>query len=110
VGRDAAPVVDRYGAVPVFLVFGVHAFIWGTTSVTIRQRVVPTNLQGRVGSVNMVGTYGGLVIGSGIGGVLAQHYGVTAPFWFAFVGSAVFVVVIWRQLRHIAHEDQPPSS
>ena len=60
-------------AVPVFLVFGAHAFIWGTTSVTIRQRVVPTNLQGRVGSVNMVGTYGGLVIGSGIGGVLAQH-------------------------------------
>jgi len=97
-------------AVLVFLVFGAHAFIWGTTSVTIRQRVVPTNLQGRVGSVNMVGTYGGLVIGSGIGGVLAQHFGVAAPFWFAFVGSAVFVIVIWRQLRHISHEDQRPSS
>jgi len=97
-------------AVPVFLVFGAHAFIWGTTSVTIRQRVVPTKLQGRVGSVNMVGTYGGLVIGSGIGGVLAQHYGITAPFWFAFIGSALFVVVIWRQLSHISHEDQRPSS
>jgi predicted MFS family arabinose efflux permease len=97
-------------AVPVFLIFGAHAFIWGTTSVTIRQRVVPTKLQGRVGSVNMVGTYGGLVIGSGIGGVLAQHYGITAPFWFAFIGSALFVVVIWRQLSHISHEDQRPSS
>ncbi len=50
--------------------------------------------------------FGGLVIGSAIGGVLAQHYGVTAPFWFAFVGSAVFVVLIWQQLRHIAHEDE----
>jgi hypothetical protein len=40
-----------------------------------------------------------------IGGVLAQHYGVTAPFWFAFAGSAVFVVLIWGQLRHIAHDD-----
>ena len=97
-------------AVPVFLIFGAHAFIWGTTSVTIRQRVVPTKLQGRVGSVNMVGTYGGLVIGSGIGGVLAQHYGITAPFWFAFIGSALFVVVIWRQLSHISQEDQRPSS
>ena len=97
-------------AVPVFLIFGAHAFIWGTTSVTIRQRVVPTKLQGRVGSVNMVGTYGGLVLGSGIGGVLAQHYGITAPFWFAFIGSALFVVVIWRQLSHISHEDQRPSS
>ena len=69
---------------PVFFVFGAHAFIWGTTSVTVRQRAVPMALQGRVGSVNLVGVYGGLVIGSAIGGVLAQHLGVTAPFWFAF--------------------------
>jgi MFS family permease len=93
-------------AMPVFFVFGAHAFIWGTTSVTVRQRAVPMALQGRVGSVNLVGVYGGLVIGSTIGGVLAQHYGVTAPFWFAFVGSAVFVVLIWHQLRHIAHADE----
>jgi len=92
-------------AMPVFFVFGVHAFVWGTTSITIRQRAVPRHLQGRVGSVNMVGTTGGLVIGSLLGGVLAQRYGVTAPFWFAFVGSAVFVVAIWRPLRHVAHGD-----
>ena len=78
--------------------FGAHAFVWGTTSVTIRQRAVPTELQGRVGSVNLVGVFGGLVVGAGIGGLLAQRYGVTAPFWFAFVGSAIFVVLIWRQL------------
>ena len=93
-------------AMPVFFVFGVHAFVWGTTSITIRQRTVPRHLQGRVGSVNMVGTTGGLVIGSLLGGVLAQRYGVTAPFWFAFVGSAVFVVAIWRPLRHVAHADE----
>ncbi|KQS60415.1 antibiotic transporter [Geodermatophilus sp. Leaf369] len=93
-------------AMPVFFVFGVHAFVWGTTSITIRQRAVPRHLQGRVGSVNMVGTTGGLVIGSLLGGVLAQRYGVTAPFWFAFVGSSVFVVAIWRPLRHVAHADE----
>jgi len=93
-------------AMPVFFVFGAHAFIWGTTSVTVRQRAVPLPLQGRVGSVNMVGTFGGLVIGSAIGGALAQHSGVTAPFWFAFAGSALFVVLIWRQLRHVAHADE----
>ncbi|GAA4748467.1 hypothetical protein GCM10023328_33520 [Modestobacter marinus] len=95
-------------ALPVFFVFGAHAFIWGTTSVAVRQRAVPAALQGRVGSVNVVGVYGGLVVGSGIGGVLAQHWGVTAPFWFAFAGSAVFVVLIWRSLRHIAHADEQP--
>lgn len=92
-------------AMGIFFVFGAHAFIWGTTSLTIRQRAVPNELQGRVGSVNLVGVFGGLVIGSGLGGVIAQHGGVTAPFWFAFVGSAVFVVLIWRQLTHIAHTD-----
>ena len=48
-------------------------------------------LQGRVGSVNLIGVFGGLVVGAGIGGLLAQRCGVTAPFWFAFVGSAIFV-------------------
>jgi MFS family permease len=95
-------------AMPIFFVFGAHAFVWGTTSITVRQRAVPTGLQGRVGSVNTVGVFGGLVVGSGIGGLLAQHLGVTAPFWFAFAGSAVFVVLIWRQLRHIAHDEPQP--
>jgi MFS family permease len=96
-------------ALPVFFVFGAHAFVWGTTSITVRQRAVPQPLQGRVGSVNLVGVYGGLVVGSAIGGLLAQHVGVTAPFWFAFAGSAVFVVLIWRSLRHIAHADEQPA-
>jgi predicted MFS family arabinose efflux permease len=95
-------------ALAIMFVFGAHAFVWGTTSITVRQRAVPQALQGRVGSVNMVGVFGGLVIGSGIGGVLAQHGGVTAPFWFAFAGSAVFVVLIWSSLRHVAHADEQP--
>ncbi|WP_369140485.1 MFS transporter [Modestobacter versicolor] len=96
-------------ALPVFFVFGAHAFVWGTTSITVRQRAVPQPLQGRVGSVNLVGVFGGLVVGSAIGGLLAQHGGVTAPFWFAFAGSAVFVVLIWRPLRHVAHADEQPA-
>jgi MFS family permease len=93
-------------AMGIFFVFGAHAFIWGTTSITVRQRAVPTELQGRVGSVNMLGVYGGLVLGAAIGGLVARQWGVTAPFWFAFVGSAIFVVAIWRQLAHIAHADE----
>ncbi len=37
---------------------------------------------------------------------LGTGRGVTAPFWFAFAGSAVFVVLIWPQLAHIRHADQ----
>ena len=43
--------------------------------------------------------------GSAIGGILASHFGVTAPFWFAFVGSAIFLVLLWRELTRIAHAD-----
>jgi predicted MFS family arabinose efflux permease len=90
----------------IFFVFGAHAFIWGTTSLTVRQRAVPTRLQGRVSSLNTISVYGGLVVGSAVGGLLATNYGVTAPFWFAFGGSAVFLVLLWGQLTHIAHSDE----
>ena len=93
-------------AMVVFFVFGAHAFVWGTTSVTVRQRAVPLHLQGRVSSVNTLGTYGGIVVGAALGGLLARSWGVTAPFWFAFAGSAVFVVLVWRSLSHIVHADE----
>lgn len=94
----------------VFAVFGAHAFVWGTTSVTVRQRAVPHALQGRVNSVNTVSTFGGLVIGSTVGGLLADHVDVVAPFWFAFAGSAVLVVLLWRSMTHVAHADTAPPA
>lgn len=97
-------------AMAIFVVFGAHAFVWGTTSATIRQRVVPINLQGRVNGVNSVGVFGGLVLGSTLGGFLAERYTVAAPFWFAGIGSAVFVVLIWRQLRYLDHDDDPAEA
>jgi MFS family permease len=96
-------------AAVIFFVFGAHAFVWGATSTTVRQRAVPTGLQGRVGSVYMIAVYGGLVVGSAVGGVLASRFGLTAPFWFGFAGSAVFLVLLWRELPRIAHGDEPKS-
>ncbi|MGI5130735.1 MFS transporter [Pseudonocardia sp. CA-107938] len=92
-------------AYAIFLVFGAHESVWATTAATIRQLAVPDALRGRVGSVNMIGVYGGLVIGSTVGGFIAQGFGVVAVLWYAFFGSAVFVVAIWRQLRHVAHAE-----
>ena len=89
----------------VFTVFGVHTAIWATTSTSVRQRAVPTEFQGRVGSVYMIGVQLGMLVGTLIGGLIAQRWGVTAPFWFAFVGSALILATIWRALRHIAHTD-----
>ena len=92
-------------ALLIMFVFGAHAFVWNTTSHSVRQRVVPTQLQGRVSSVYLIGVHGGIVVGSVVGGAIAGLWGVVAPFWFAFVGSSVLVLLIWRQLTYIAHAD-----
>ena len=93
-------------ALGVMFLFGAHAFIWGTTATTIRQRAVPNELMGRVGGVYRVAILGGLVIGTPIGGLLASNFGITAPFWFGFIGSAILVVLLWGQFGYIAHSER----
>lgn len=86
--------------------FGAHEFVWSTTATTVRQRAVPDELQGRVGSVSTLATMGGLVIGAPIGGFIAGRWGLAGPFWFAFAGSVVILVLIWGTLEKIAHADE----
>jgi predicted MFS family arabinose efflux permease len=90
-------------ALATMVVFGAHAFVWNTTSTVVRQRAVPDALLGRVTGIYNVGVIGGIVVGTPIGGLLGRAFGITAPFWFAFAGSALLVVALWRELRHIAH-------
>lgn len=99
----------------VMCLFGVHAVVWGTTSSTVRQRVVPHSLLGRVTSVYTMGAVGGLTLGTAIGGAIAQTWGVVAPFWFAGAGSAAMTALLWRRIAliarsadaDVAEEDQP---
>ncbi|HLQ49069.1 MAG TPA: MFS transporter [Candidatus Dormibacteraeota bacterium] len=90
-------------ALATLVIFGAHASVWGTTSTVVRQRAVPDELLGRVGGVYRVAIMGGLAIGAPIGGLLAQAFGITAPFWFAFAGSALLVAALWRQFDNIVH-------
>ncbi len=96
-------------ALGVMVVFGIHAFVWGTTSNVVRQRAVPNELMGRVGGVYRVAIVGGLVIGTPLGGLIASRFGITAPFWFAFFGSAILVTLLWRQFAYIAHTEALPT-
>lgn len=97
-------------ALLVMVVFGAHAFVWGTTSATVRQRAVPDHLLGRVTSVYMIGVIGGLVVGAPLGGLMARWWGITGPFWFGFVGSAVLVMLLWREFGHIVHSSEDPPT
>ncbi|HET9075009.1 MAG TPA: MFS transporter, partial [Solirubrobacteraceae bacterium] len=92
-------------AVGILFVFGAYAFVWMTVSTTVRQRAVPAALQGRVAGTYLIGVFGGMVLGQFLGGVIAQRFGIAAPFWFAFVGSGLTLAAMWRQLGAIAHAE-----
>jgi MFS family permease len=92
-------------AYPLMFFFGAYAFVWGTLSQAVRQRAVPSELQGRIGSVYMICVMGGMLVGSVLGGAIASAWGLTAPWWFAFVGSGITLALVWRSLAHIAHAD-----
>jgi transmembrane secretion effector len=92
-------------AMTMLFIWGSQIFIWGTTSGAVRMRAVPIELQGRVGSLYLIGVYGGILAGQALGGVIARIWGITGPFWFAFAGSALILALIWRELGHIAHAD-----
>ncbi|HYZ27562.1 MAG TPA: MFS transporter [Thermoleophilaceae bacterium] len=97
-------------AMAIMFIFGAHAFIWGTTSRTVRMRAVPMELQGRVGGMYSLAVFGGIFLGQVAGGVVARVWGVTGPFWFAFAGSALILSVMWRELGHIAHADEEAAA
>lgn len=85
----------------ILFLFGVHATVWGTTSTTVRQRAVPDALLGRVTSVYLLGSLGGISVGTLLGGWVGQQWGVVAVFWAAFVGCCLSLPFLWRPMRHI---------
>lgn len=94
-------------ALVIMFFFGLYAFVWGSLGSALRQRAVPDHLQGRIGSVYVLGIYIGLIVGQGLGGLIATHWGLAAPFWFAAVGSALTLAALWRQLDHVVHVATP---
>lgn len=94
-------------AFAIGFVAGLQAAVWGTLARAVRQRAVPDALMGRVGSVYVVGVQTGLVIGGLVGGAIGSFFGLAAVFWYACIGSAVFLAVIWTSLPRIAHAGVP---
>ncbi|WP_300680134.1 MFS transporter [Nocardioides sp.] len=84
--------------------FGIHEGYWGATYGAVTQRIIPTQLQGRVGAVYVMLMTGSLVVGAAIAGPVSHAGGLTAPYWLGFVLAGLALVVLWRPIGTLAHE------
>jgi len=87
---------DAYVAGFMMFAFGVHAALWSIVAASLRQRLTPPEMLGRVGSTNLFIAAGGNCLGALIGGVFASAFGITAPYWVAFAVAVAVSATTWR--------------
>lgn len=87
---------DRYLIGFALFAFGVHGGLWGIVANSLRQRLTPPELLGRVGSTNLFVVAGGNCLGALLGGVLVDAFGLTAPYWVGFVVALLVTAATWR--------------
>ncbi|MFC8616780.1 MFS transporter [Micromonospora purpureochromogenes] len=76
--------------------FGVHGALWNMVANSLRQRLTPAALQGRVGGTTLFIAAGGNCAGALLGGVIATTFGLTAPYWVGFVVAVAVSAATWR--------------
>jgi MFS family permease len=76
--------------------FGVHAALWTIVGNSLRQRLTPPEMLGRVASTTLFIAAGGNCVGAMLGGVVAANFGITAPYWVGFVVAVIVSATTWR--------------
>jgi MFS family permease len=79
-----------------FFAFGVHAALWTIVGSSLRQRLTPPEMMGRVASTSLFIAAGGNCVGAVLGGVVASKFGITAPYWVGFAAAAFVSATTWR--------------
>jgi MFS family permease len=80
----------------VMAAFGIHAALWTIVGSSLRQRLTPEHMLGRVSSATLFISAGGNCVGALLGGALASAFGITAPYWVGFVVALIVVATTWR--------------
>jgi MFS family permease len=80
----------------MFFAFGVHGSLWMIVGTSLRQRLTPPEMLGRVGATTLFIAAGGNCIGAIIGGALAARFGITAPYWVGFGVAVIVSATTWH--------------
>lgn len=93
------------GAVAVAFAFsGLGGMVWNVVTVSLRQAIVPEQLLGRVNSAYRLLGWGTMPIGAALGGLLADAFGLRAPFYVTAAVTVVLAVAMlpWVNNRTVA--------
>ncbi|MFC6016937.1 MFS transporter [Plantactinospora solaniradicis] len=98
-------------AAAIMALFGVHTMVWGALVMSLRARLVPDELRGRVNSVYSLLDLGGAAVGTLLGGILAAGTdSLTVPFWAAAAGTTLLLLAFWRRLGATGRFDPGPAA
>lgn len=84
-------------AYALYLVFGFHAVVFGVVLRSLRQELTPPELRGRVESAYQLIDKGAAAPGALLGGLLADRFGITAPFWLHALAIAMLIPFLWQR-------------
>jgi MFS family permease len=90
----AAPAVtaEPWLVGPAFFLGGAAIAVWNVISVSLRQRITPDRLLGRVNSAYRLLAWGTMPVGAAAGGLLARYFGLTTV--FAVMGIVTFALLL----------------
>jgi MFS family permease len=71
---------NPYVLAPIFFVGGMLIVLWNVITVSLRQRITPNRLLGRVNSAYRLLAWGTMPLGAAAGGLLAQWLGLQVMF------------------------------
>jgi MFS family permease len=93
---------SAYVAGLAFFVFGSHAALWTIVASSLRQRLTPPAMLGRVGSSNLFVAAGGNCVGALMAGAIAGRFGITAPYWLGLAVAIAVSASTWRVFNRAA--------
>jgi len=93
-----------------FVVGGALIVGWNVITVSLRQRIVPDHLLGRVNAGYRLLAWGTMPLGAALAGFIGDRWGLTAVFWTSAVLSALCFPIVYIIVtdKALAAAEAPP--
>jgi len=73
---------------------GLAVIVWNVITVSLRQSIIPDEILGRVNSAYRFIGWGAIPIGSLVGGLIADNFGLRAPFVAGGLGTIAMAALM----------------